>query len=342
MVVIKVVRTVERDSSFREGERLLSEEKISKNDAVFISHIGAEAAVALKLKQLIQDTFGADLPVFVSSDYESIQSGEEWYRKIVESIKASKVVIVLISPESVDRPWINFEAGVGVGSNGKVFPIAIRGFRLGDLRPPLQALHARDIHDPNSIKAIIRDIGSAIKRVPNEVDAESFVAEIHRVEGRLTYKGIVLRPFVGSRWEDAAEINFELSNTGTQELELLEIEVLIPEILISPKALHIFDANYIDATTTTDHGVRYFKMTYKDYAGSPNMHVGVTEPLPRVVTTSMGPRVFRNFRTRIRTTLTEAELSMLIRHQVYVRGFKTEMTEVSVRELLNTTKLTTP
>lgn len=131
----------------------MSEENIVKQDSVFISHISDEAPVALELKRQLQQALGGDVSVFVSSDYESIRSGEEWYQRIVNSITSSKVVIVLISRESVARPWINFEAGVGIGSKGKVFPIAIRGFSIGDLRPPLQALHARDIHDTSSLVA---------------------------------------------------------------------------------------------------------------------------------------------------------------------------------------------
>lgn len=64
----------ERGFLFSEGEGALSEEKISKSDSVFSSHIGTEAPLALKLKQLIQDTFGADLPIFVSSDMKAFRA----------------------------------------------------------------------------------------------------------------------------------------------------------------------------------------------------------------------------------------------------------------------------
>lgn len=260
----------------------MSEEKIIKQDSVFISHIADEAPVALKLKEQLQDVLGDDLLVFVSSDYESIKSGEEWYRRIVDTIASSKVVIVLISKESVARPWINFEAGVGIGSKGKVFPITIRGFRLGDLRPPLQALHARDIHDPNSVVAIIRDVGEAVQRPPIQFDSAEFVDTLKEIEKRLSYKGIILRPFVGAILPDGAEINFELSNTGNQDLELLEIEVFIPEALLSSNGMHRFDANYIATSTVHENGVRYFKMTYKIYEGTPNRYFGITESLPPV------------------------------------------------------------
>lgn len=316
----------------------MSNENIVKHDSVFISHIGDEAPVALELKRQLQQVLGEDVPVFVSSDYESIRSGEEWYQRIVNSITTSKVVIVLISRESVARPWINFEAGVGIGSTGKVFPIAIRGFSIGDLRPPLQALHARDIHDPSSLVAIIRDVGESIQRTPSQFDSVTFVNRINEIENRLSYKGIVLTPLVSTTWHDAAEISFELSNTGNLDLELIEIEVFIPRSLISPSSPQTYDANYIDTRTVNEGGVNYYRMTYKNYQGPPNIYFGITEPLPIVFTTSMAPRVFKHFRTRIRTELSNAERSMTIRYQVHVRNFKTEMIELSVARLLSTTK----
>ena len=71
------------------------EKKINKANSVFISHIGDEAPVALKLKNLLQEVFTEAIQVFVSSDYESISTGEEWYRRIVESIKSSKWLLFL-------------------------------------------------------------------------------------------------------------------------------------------------------------------------------------------------------------------------------------------------------
>ncbi len=80
-------------------------------------------------------------------------------------------------------------------------------------------------------------------------------------------------------------------------------------------------------------------MTYKVYEGPPNLYFGNTEPLPRFFTRSMRPRVLRDFKTRIRSNLSEAEQSMIVYHQVYVREFNTEMKEITVRELLNPPKL---
>ena len=104
---------------------------------VFISHIADEAPVADALKAYLVRCFGASLPVFVSSDYNSIATGKEWYRAIIGGIRAAGVVVVLLSRYSVDRRWINFESGLTLGANIRMLPLTIRGFHPGDVGLPL-------------------------------------------------------------------------------------------------------------------------------------------------------------------------------------------------------------
>lgn len=87
---------------------------------VFISHITEEKETALCLKEFLKESLGWGLRIFVSSDYESIGGGDIWFTTIVDALKASPVEIVLLSPASVGRPWINFEAGVGIGIGSAV------------------------------------------------------------------------------------------------------------------------------------------------------------------------------------------------------------------------------
>jgi hypothetical protein len=61
--------------------------------AVFISHIGEEAALAHSLKSWIESTFPDQVTVFVSSDLVSIEAGDEWYDKIMEALRAASVLI---------------------------------------------------------------------------------------------------------------------------------------------------------------------------------------------------------------------------------------------------------
>jgi hypothetical protein len=50
------------------------------------------------------------------------------------------VVIVLLSPDSLERRWINFEAGVGVGAEATVIPVVMHGLVRGDVGHPLTSL----------------------------------------------------------------------------------------------------------------------------------------------------------------------------------------------------------
>ena len=80
----------------------------SDRQGIFISHIGEERPLALRLQGLLEIALSPKPPVFVSSDYDSIKSGEEWYRAILDGLKRCQSVIALLSPDSVKRPWINF------------------------------------------------------------------------------------------------------------------------------------------------------------------------------------------------------------------------------------------
>jgi hypothetical protein len=77
----------------------------------FVSHVSEEADVAARIKAALSRDFLGLLDVFVSSDTESIAAGEEWLRSIEKALQESALLIVLCSPASVGRPWINFEAG---------------------------------------------------------------------------------------------------------------------------------------------------------------------------------------------------------------------------------------
>src|SRR6185503_499030 len=83
---------------------------------VFVSHIAEESPIAVLLQKYIKLAFGSVLEVFVSTDKRSIEGGKEWWELIRHTLKHVQVVLLLLSDESVNRPWINYEAGVGDGA----------------------------------------------------------------------------------------------------------------------------------------------------------------------------------------------------------------------------------
>jgi hypothetical protein len=96
---------------------------------VFISHDSRDADLAEAFDHLLTDASGGVIQTFRSSDQSGragIDYGENWYATITRSLAESTDVVALLTPNSVGRPWILFEAGFAIGRlDSKVFGIAI-------------------------------------------------------------------------------------------------------------------------------------------------------------------------------------------------------------------------
>lgn len=159
-----------------------------KKEGVFISHVNEESRVAHKVKSLLRDAFGPDLRVFVSSDYESLRGGDKWFPTILENLKSARVILVLLSKDSLYRPWIPYEAGVGEGAGAKVIPMVHMDFSLRELGPPLGEYHVRRLQSADGARALIEDIEIEVGIKASEVDLGLFVEEVEALGREATFK----------------------------------------------------------------------------------------------------------------------------------------------------------
>ena len=101
----------------------------------------------------------------------------------------AEAVIVLLSQESNRRPWVNFEAGVGIGSEVPVIPLTLSRYRPTQVTFPLAGMHIYTIHD---IGVVISRIEEAIHRKPKPIDYEDYIEKVAKAEAKLNYKSLVL------------------------------------------------------------------------------------------------------------------------------------------------------
>jgi hypothetical protein len=193
---------------------------------VFISHIGGERPIALRIQRLLGEALAGGLPVFVSSDYKSILSGEPWYAAILSGLRRSEAIISLLSPSSIDRRWINFEAGIGMGQESKVMPVVWRGLQKADVEMPLGHLQVRDLHDRGDLKALLRDLATVCHTTLNETAIPPFLDDLPAIEASVPRQGLS-----ASLFREGRRVRVAIQNTGTRVIELLEAEILIPETL---------------------------------------------------------------------------------------------------------------
>jgi hypothetical protein len=85
---------------------------------IFVSHDSRDADLAEAFANLLTDASGGILKSFRSSDRKGtagIDFGTEWYKAIMEKLNDATDVVALLTDNSINRPWILYEAGVAKG-----------------------------------------------------------------------------------------------------------------------------------------------------------------------------------------------------------------------------------
>jgi hypothetical protein len=154
---------------------------------VFISHIKEEAEIATALKELIAPHFLGLLDFFVSSDGASISMGQKWLDTVSAQLKSCAVEIVVCSPRSVVRPWINFEAGAAWIRDIPVIPLCHSGMSPSDLPVPLSLLQSAKLTDVAGMNLVVPVLANALGAASPKIDFSDFVARVKAFEERYTF-----------------------------------------------------------------------------------------------------------------------------------------------------------
>ncbi len=150
---------------------------------VFLSHIHEEEDVAQYLKEQIEKNFLGTITVFVAGDYRSIEPGADWFNKIVDGIKESKIVLILVSSESANRPFINFEAGGAWLASKRVIPLCHSGMVPESLPEPMRRLQAINLCLPEKVKILFQQLATdANISVPSNLPVEEIAQRIAKGE----------------------------------------------------------------------------------------------------------------------------------------------------------------
>jgi hypothetical protein len=140
---------------------------------LFLSHSTRDRAIAEALKDLLEAVFGKRrVVVEFSSDQQAdggIPPGSQWLPWITERITRAERTYVLLTPNSVNKPWILWEsgaaAGVALATNkaNRVVPITF-GIRDADIPSPFLSAQRvlGDTDTANGITRLLQDINEAL------------------------------------------------------------------------------------------------------------------------------------------------------------------------------------
>lgn len=158
-----------------------------EKELVFISHIREESELAILLSEEIKSAFLEILDTFVSSDPDSIPSGSRWLDEIDDALTKAAVMIILCSPQSIRRPWINFEAGAAWIRRIPSIPLCHSGLAKTELPAPLSALESSDLDNQSDLAKIFDDLTKILDCRRPDIDLISFIERCRPLIHKYTY-----------------------------------------------------------------------------------------------------------------------------------------------------------
>lgn len=166
-------------------------EAVSRPPLVFISHDTRDARLAEAFSRLLSNVSAGVLKSFRSSDKsgkQGIAYGVEWFPEIMRNMQMATDVVCLLTANSVNRPWILFEAGVAKGK----LDTPILGVALGI---PLTAASAGPFaqfqnsdDDEDSLVKFVRQLVSKIPNADPDDDVirphvQTFMQKVSKLTG---------------------------------------------------------------------------------------------------------------------------------------------------------------
>ncbi|MFZ5431572.1 MAG: toll/interleukin-1 receptor domain-containing protein [Bacteroidota bacterium] len=158
---------------------------------IFLSHISEESSEARAIKIALENALPG-LEVFVSA--VDIHFGQQWMAEINDAMNQAQVILVLCSPQSVRRPWINFESGSGWARHMPVIPMCHKGLLKGQLPDPLGIFQGVELINPDSCQKLVNRLSDELNiHVSDAFDAGQMFSSLKPEPVQRTQEiGIVL------------------------------------------------------------------------------------------------------------------------------------------------------
>jgi hypothetical protein len=133
-----------------------------KKPTVFLSHAATDEPIVRVLHDEITRIFANGVDVFATSVPGKVAPGTDWLGNINEKLRKASAVIVLITPVSLNRPWIWFEVGASWSKmedgDGRILPVCVPEVDKASLPEPLSRLQAMSLGKATETKLVFQTL----------------------------------------------------------------------------------------------------------------------------------------------------------------------------------------
>ena len=176
--------------------------------------------MAAILKESLSEAFLGAVEVFASSNVASITAGDDWLSGIKNALRTADIEIVLLSPLSILRPWVNFEAGAAWVRGITILPLCHSGLRPSDLAMPLCLIQAAEASQEAGLDQLFARVALHLKVNKPRVPLSRLVRKVKALEQ--DYSSRLAPPTWTLRSPD---VSLEGRLIGTWEGEACDIQV---------------------------------------------------------------------------------------------------------------------
>jgi len=227
-------------------------------------YISTDKLIAEIIKSQIDIVFSNKIFVFVSSVLGVIRPGSDWLTDIKENLKKAIAVIVLITPISINRPWIWFEIGAFWSKisdkKSRIYPVCVPEIELSKLPEPLNRLNAISLGDIEQInvffKTLCEQIGFGDLKNFNASVIQSNIPNYNELrvdEADILSGALYTGPYQGYTDEELKEVIDEeyLRKEYIRYLEMPTVDIHTDKILFTGRLIHFKE---LDEKLKLPHG----------------------------------------------------------------------------------------
>lgn len=129
---------------------------------LFISHASSDGEFASVLRSEITKVFADGVNVFCTSSPGAIGASKDWLAAAEERLSAAHAVIVIVTPLSIERPWLWFEVGASWLRARKdqlaIYPLCAPEIDFSELPSPLDRLQALSMGKAIDLKLLFEGL----------------------------------------------------------------------------------------------------------------------------------------------------------------------------------------
>ena len=125
---------------------------------IFISHAVANRNIARSLADTLEAA-REDVTTFLASRPGDIRADEDWLEGIERALQEADTYIILLTPESVLRPWVSFEAGAAWFFQRQLVFVRIQDLSTDDIPLPINSRQVYAIDDKEQLLAVFKALG---------------------------------------------------------------------------------------------------------------------------------------------------------------------------------------